>query len=670
MAFYRGNFLQVSEDGFVTRPRYMDTHLSHGLRCAIGQIRASSHQLEIEFGRFQGIPPEDRLCKLCGTEPETELHYICHCTVYYEIRGRFHCLFKEGFGPLDRVMKYEDQRIRGKSKSSSDRMKKEKKEKQVINSLCKDLSTVIPQAPSWIERMSWGNREDHDHENALRRNNALDFDDLMQLVVQLLHNNDYMREECQERWKYILVDEFQDTDMVQYELIRLLASTNKNLFVVGDIDQAIYGWRGAEFKHMQDSLEKDFPAIRTFQLRENYRSSSYIVKAASVVLSFSLYDRCIGSSRSLSLVPAVKETKAAPICIGEFNDPGSEAQFVVSEILNLVSNRKAVWGSFALLYRTRVQAIQLGPALSKAKIPYRIFGTTPFYADKEMKILLAYLQYVSNADNTFALDYCLNKPSRGIGEKTVEKIKEWARKKNLSFPQALEEIYVEPVTFKQLGIRSNAREGIMKFMELILDLRERSSKSSVVHLTRRLIDKLNFEAHLQATSQDEEQYEKHMERLQQFLVAAENAQALYGVGDKELSSFLEDITLLASNEETPGGDTARGKNEVKLLTLHASKGLEFDVVFLVGARDDLIPLEDADENEERRLFYVGITRARKQLYLTFNHGRLPWGDSKPEMSRFVKELKSSLPPQYLNLKNLSSTDFTKDILPYKKVSYF
>ena len=113
MAFYRGNFLQVSEDGFVTRPSYMDTHLSHGLRCAIGQIRTSSHQLEIEFGRFQGIPPEDRLCKLCGTEPEIELHYVCHCTVYYEIRGRFHCLFKEGFGPLDRVMKYEDQRCLG-----------------------------------------------------------------------------------------------------------------------------------------------------------------------------------------------------------------------------------------------------------------------------------------------------------------------------------------------------------------------------------------------------------------------------------------------------------------------------------------------------------------------------------------------------------------------------
>ncbi|KAI5079717.1 hypothetical protein GOP47_0005196 [Adiantum capillus-veneris] len=469
------------------------------------------------------------------------------------------------------------------------------------------------------------------YENALRRNNALDFDDLIQLVVQLLHNNGYVRELCQKRWKYILVDEFQDTDMVQYELIRLLASENQNLFIVGDIDQAIYGWRGAEIKHMQKSLEEDFPAIRTFQLGENYRSSSYIVKAASVVLSFSRYDRRIGSLRSLSLVPAVKERKAAPIGIGEFNDQTSEANFVVSEILNLVSKRKANWGSFALLYRTRVQALQLGPALSRAKIPYSIVGITPFYADKEVKTLLAYLQYVSNPDNAFALDYCLNKPSRGIGNKTIEKVKGWAGNNKLSFPQALEKIFVESMTFKQLGIRSNGRDGIMNFMELIRDLRELSSKISIAQLTRTLIYKLNFEDHLLKVTKDEEEFRRHMERLQQLSVAAENAQALYGVGDKALCSFLEDITLVASNEETPGGDTA-GVNEVKLLTLHASKGLEFDVVFLVGARDDLLPLEDADDEEERRLFYVGITRARKRLYLTFNHSRSPWVDSNPQMS--------------------------------------
>eukprot|EP00250_Pteridium_aquilinum_P010607 c19513_g1_i1 orf=306-2783(+) len=520
--------------------------------------------------------------------------------------------------------------------------------------LAKKTNTNAPQLPKHLKEANLAFATLY--ENALRRNNAVDFDDLIHLVVQLLHTNHDFREVCQRRWKHILVDEFQDTDNVQYELIRLLASKNQNLFVVGDIDQAIFGWRGAEFRHMQKSLERDFPSISTFQLKENYRSSSCIVKAASVVLKLSRYDRRIGSLQALSLVPAVKMSKAAPIGIGEFDHQISEANFVVSEIQKLVSEKEAVWGSFALLYRTRVQAVQLGAALSKARIPYRILGATPFYADKEVKILLAYLQFIANPENIVALDYCLNKPPRGVGDKSVDVVKEWASRNNLSFPQALKSIHVDPVAHKQLRLRSSSREGISKFMELIDQLREMSCNSSIIHLLRTLIHKLNFEAYIEAVSHDEEQLKKHMERLQQLLVSADVAKMLYGVGSKALSSFLEDITLLANHEETLERDSAVGKNEVKLLTLHGSKGLEFDIVFLVGASDNVIPLENSDLNEERRLFYVGMTRARKRLYLTHSCNPFPWQNTKSEMSRFVKELIQMLPPRYFEMHSSRESD--------------
>lgn len=484
------------------------------------------------------------------------------------------------------------------------------------------------------------------YEKALRRNNAVDFDDLIHLVVQLLHTDQDFREVCQERWKYILVDEFQDTDKVQYELIRLLASKNQNLFVVGDIDQAIFGWRGAEFSHMQKALEKDFPSISTFQLRENYRSSSCIVKAASVILKYSHYDRRIGSLQALSPVP-VKGYKAVPIGVGEFENPNLEASFIVSEIQKLVRQGEAIWGSFALLYRTRVQSFQLEASLVKAQIPYQILGSTPFYSIKEVKTLIAYLQLIANPENEIALEYCLNTPPRGIGDRSVDKVKHWANLNNLSFPRALERIYAESVTHKELGLRPNARNGIFNFMEVIHQLREMSLKSSVIQLLRTVIQKLQFETYIEGLSHDEASFKQHMERIQQLLASADIAASLYGVGDKALLCFLEDVTLLANHEER---HSVTGKNQVKLLTLHSSKGLEFDCVFLVGASDSLIPLEDCDLDEERRLFYVGVTRARKRLYLTHSWNPPPWHNSKTEkISRFVRELLQVLPQHYYHL---------------------
>lgn len=496
------------------------------------------------------------------------------------------------------------------------------------------------------------------YENALRRNNAVDFDDLIHLVVQRLHLSEEIREVFQERWKYILIDEFQDTDAVQYELIHMLASKYQNLFVVGDIDQAIYGWRGAEYRYMQNALKNDFPSIVTYQLQKNYRSSANILKAASVVLEHSVYDRQVGSLEALRLVPT-KRYKAAPIVIAEFVTRDLEVRFILSEMQALVQQGQAVWGSFALLYRTRAQSFALETSLIKAQIPYRILGSLPFYSHKEVKILIGYLQLITNPENDIALDNCLNTPPRGIGEKTVSKVQEWAALNKISFYAVLEKMQSGYVTNKDLGITQNARNSILKFINLIHALRQMSVNASVTELLRTLTEKLQFKSYVEALKDNTASSMKRMERIELLLEAAND----YGVGQEAVLSFLEDLTLVANREdkldltsvENQATKEDSHKDEVNLLTLHASKGLEFECVFMTGATDGLIPLHGSDLDEERRLFYVGITRAQDRLYLTHNLSPLtPWqrtSKQQEQISRFVQEIVKALPKQYYCLHN-------------------
>eukprot|EP00249_Psilotum_nudum_P003579 c17035_g2_i1 orf=210-1784(-) len=478
------------------------------------------------------------------------------------------------------------------------------------------------------------------YECALRENNAVDFDDLIHLGVQMLHQDHRFRTVCQEKWKYVFVDEFQDTDAVQYELVRLLAENNQNLFIVGDIDQAIYGWRGAEYKHMQNSLTNDFPSIATFQLQKNYRSSENIVRVASTILLHSRYDREIGSLQALRLLPT--KGYVAPIGIGAFDNADLEAEFVASEILKLVHQGHAKWESIAVMYRTRVQSFPLEASLVKAQIPYNVVGALPFYCHKEIKVIAAYLHLITNPHDEIALGYCINAPLRGIGHRTLTQLKHWAVCNCLTLPQALKKIYKESTLSNDLGIKPKARDAVLKFMQLIESFSILSFKISLAQLIEVIIERLEFEKYIETLDDSKIAASRRMERLWQLMTIADACEDDQVVGRPALVKFLETLSLVASQEKKD-----LGKDTIKLMTMHASKGLEFDCVFITGASDGIIPLAECDLNEERRLFYVAITRARERLYLTYSFTNLHQRESVKEhkLSIFIKQMLYSVPDE-------------------------
>lgn len=446
-----------------------------------------------------------------------------------------------------------------------------------------------------------------DYINILKNNNSVDFDDLLLLPVKLFKSNPEVLEKYQDRFKYILIDEYQDTNEVQYSLTKLLAKKHQNIFIVGDPDQSIYMFRGANYKNILN-FEKDYKNAVVIPLEENYRSTSNILNAANSVIrnNKERKEKNLWSSKGEGV--KVKYLRAY--------DEKNEVDLVISEIKKLLEagyKKKDI----AIFYRTNGQARVVEEQFLKANLPYKVVGSFYFYARKEIKDLICYLRLILNSDDEISLRRIINVPKRKIGPSTINNIENMARAMNVSMFEAIE-------TGKEL-----------EFKNLILELRKDSESLSLTELIDDILDKSGMRKEYETEGSLEA--DLRLENLEEFksITASFEEQT----GSVNLGDFLEEISLVADIEEHK-----ESNDEVTLMTIHSAKGLEFDVVFLIGMEEGIFPHQNAfvEENgieEERRLCYVGITRAREKLYLTNAKRRMLYGrENINQPSRFINEI--------------------------------
>ena len=467
------------------------------------------------------------------------------------------------------------------------------------------------------------------YQKELRQSEAMDFDDLIMLTLRLFDQNPDVLTYYQQRYQYIHVDEYQDTNHAQYQLVKLLASRFKNICVVGDADQSIYGWRGADMQNILD-FEKDYPEAKVVLLEENYRSTKTILQAANEVI------RNNRNRRPKNLW--TQNEDGEEIVYYRANDEQDEALFVARTIDQL--NREGYsHRDFAVLYRTNAQSRTVEEALLKSNIPYTMVGGTKFYSRKEIRDVISYLNLIANPSDNISYERVVNEPKRGVGPGTVEKIRDFASSQEISLLDASANILLSPV-------KGKAAQAVYDFANLLLDLRERLNDFTVTELVEAVLEKTGYTASLAAQATLESQ--ARIENIEEFLSVTRNFDESPDnpadeSGLDKLSRFLNDLALIA---DTDDGD--QESSEVTLMTLHAAKGLEFPVVFLVGMEENVFPLsracEDEDElEEERRLAYVGITRAEKILYLTNAKSRMLYGERRyNEPTCFLREISSAL----------------------------
>ncbi len=462
------------------------------------------------------------------------------------------------------------------------------------------------------------------YQKKLLANNALDFDDIIFKTVELFTNVPEVLEKYQDRFQYIMVDEYQDTNTAQYQLVRLLAAKNQNLCVVGDDDQSIYGWRGANIRNILD-FEKDFPKAKTIKLEENYRCTKNILEAANVVIknNRTRKDKTLYTSNPQGL----------PINFFKATTDYEESLFF-STVISEKVNEGAKFKDFAILYRTNGQSRSIEDKLVKANIPYRLFGGVRFYERREIKDLLAYMKLIHNTFDEIYLKRIINVPKRGIGDGTVDKLIRYSEDAGISLYESLSSLDL----IEGLGNRS---KNLKEFAEILFHLSEYSKTATVEELLIETIRKTNYMEYLKLEGKEEAA--KREENINELLSKA--AEFVLINEDKSLSAFLEEVSLVADIDNYQEDDDA-----VVLMTLHSSKGLEFPTVFIAGFEDGIFPsfrsLDSGDPNdleEERRLCYVGITRAKENLYVSAATSRMAFGNIvRNPISRFFKEMPQDL----------------------------
>lgn len=494
------------------------------------------------------------------------------------------------------------------------------------------------------------------YQKELRQSEAMDFDDLIMLTLRLFDKNPDVLTYYQQRYQYIHVDEYQDTNHAQYQLVKLLASRFKNICVVGDADQSIYGWRGADMQNILD-FEKDYPEAKVVLLEENYRSTKTILQAANDVIKNN------HNRRPKNL--CTQNADGEDIVYYRANDEQDEALFVAKTIDELSSTSDYVYRDFAVLYRTNAQSRNIEEALLKVNIPYTMVGGTKFYSRKEIRDVISYLNLIANTSDNISFERVVNEPKRGVGPGTVEKIRNFAASQEMSLLDASSQIMLSPV-------KGKAAQAVFDFANLILNLRERLDELTVTELVELLLEKTGYTEQLAAQATLESQ--ARIENIEEFLSVTKNFDEnpendTEETGLDRLSRFLNDLALIA---DTDDGD--QESSEVTLMTLHAAKGLEFPVVFIIGMEENVFPLsraaEDEDElEEERRLAYVGITRAEKVLFLTNANSRLLYGKTNYNRpTRFLNEISSSL-LDYQGLARPANTSFKASHVNGKAVQF-
>ena len=450
-----------------------------------------------------------------------------------------------------------------------------------------------------------------EYEKVLKRNNAVDFDDLLKRPVELFMQNDDILDKYQEKYRYILIDEYQDTNEVQYKLVKLLASKYRNLFVVGDVNQSIYGFRWSNYKNILN-FEKDYPDSKSITLNQNYRSTNTILNAANSVIKNNVERKEVNLYSTFGDGVKIKYFRG--------NDEKDEVKLVIDEIKKLLDEGYD-YNDFAILYRTNAQSRNVEDAILEVNWPYRVVGSYYFYKRKEIKDLLCYLRLISNHQDDVSLERVINVPKRGIGDTSINNLRSLARDNN-------------ECMFKCL---SKPKE--VEFKKLILELTEDAKDLDLTELIDVVLEKSGMKEELEKEHTLEADI--RLENLMEFKSITENYQK--ETGTVNLEDFLEDISIVADSSEHQTLD-----NAVTLMTMHAAKGLEFKVVFLIGMEEGIMPHsmslnEESELEEERRLCYVGITRAKERLYITNAKRRMLFGNTNMNPpSRFIAEIDGNL----------------------------
>ncbi len=480
-----------------------------------------------------------------------------------------------------------------------------------ISSLKNDLVTsdsYVKYARDDFEQMVVKVYQEYEKEKL--NDNAVDFDDLLVLPIKLFRENKNILEKYQERFKYILIDEYQDTNEAQYVLTKLLANRYQNICVVGDSDQAIYGFRGANFKNILN-FEKDYKLCKTIILKKNYRSTKVILDIANSVIK----NNKLRHEKELESVKGIGDK----VTYYRAKNGLDEIKFVADEINKLKDNVSL--DDIVVLYRTNAQSRLFEEEFLKRNIPYRLIGAINFYARREIKDLMAYLKVINNPRDAISLLRIINTPKRGIGNKTIEDIIEKSNEEGISLFDAITE--GKALTFKNL----------------ILDLMKESSKLSLTELVDLVLDKSGLKSELE--SENSVEAETRLENLEEFKSITKSFEDKYGL--ISLPDFLYEISLISDNTEITDST-----NRVTLMTIHAVKGLEFDYVFITGLEEGLFPHINAmnsnlEIEEERRLCYVAITRAKTKLYITNARSRILYGQEQANIvSRFINEMDDQL----------------------------
>jgi len=478
-------------------------------------------------------------------------------------------------------------------------------------------------------------------ERTLRDANAVDFDDLLVLPVRVLQQNPDRVTAYRERFRFLLVDEYQDTNRAQYEFVKLLAGADGNVLVVGDDDQSIYGWRGADIRNILD-FERDFPSAAVVRLEDNYRSTPQVLDLANAVISANTGRR--GKTLRATLPPGDAVTQVATL------DERDEAEFVAEEITTLSSGARALgYRDIAVLYRTNSQSRALEESLRKRAIPYRLVGAVRFYDRREIRDLMSYLKLIANPADDEAFLRAVSVPRRGLGDATLETLATIAREAG----RPMLEIAADSARLASL--RPAARQALADFSALILRQRENAKDSSVDELLRNVIEEIRFADHLKAEGPEGME---RIENVKELIAGASETVADEGgeLGLTPLDHFLQHASLITdADRQNPNADA------VTMMTLHNAKGLEFPAVFITGLEDGLFPLRRAQDTpdemeEERRLFYVGITRAMRKLYLSHARSRRRNGETMQCIpSSFLQPIPPALVTQRASFKLRGST---------------
>lgn len=466
------------------------------------------------------------------------------------------------------------------------------------------------------------------YEQKLQLNNALDFDDLLMLSIKLLQENKEVREKYQDRFDYLLVDEYQDTNHAQYLLTKFLAAKHRNICVVGDADQSIYGWRGADIQNILD-FEKDYPDAKVIKLEQNYRSTQIILDAANAVI-----ENNTGRKPKNLWTDNKGGAEITYFCA---NDGRDEARFVIEQVQNLQQTKGKKLGDMAVLYRTNAQSRIFEEMLVKSGISYNMVGSLKFYERKEIKDIIAYLRVIFNPADSLSLLRIINVPKRGIGDASLAKIQAYAAANNVSLFEAVSNAAAID------GLSSRFVSKLDDLSRIIFEMMNQIDEIPVANLINLLLNETGYVKELE--NENTPQSQNRIQNLNEFITFAQEFDE--NEEERTLENFLASVALVSDIDESEIDSDA-----ITLMTLHSAKGLEFPIVFIVGMEENIFPSaqainkeweDDSKMEEERRLCYVGITRAKEKLYLSSAKARTIYGeDQYNKPSRFLFEIPQNL----------------------------